>query len=137
MGVWSSEPFGNDTACDWSYELLDGAGFAAIETALDAVLVTEDAYLDADQASEAIAAVEVLAKLLGRGTQADTYTEGVDEWVKANPQRPSPELLQKARRAIGRVHSKDSELMYLWEEGSEADAWKAELEKLLLAISGQ
>ena len=23
MGTWSHEPFGNDDACDWSYELLD------------------------------------------------------------------------------------------------------------------
>jgi Domain of unknown function (DUF4259) len=135
MGTWSPEPFGNDTACDWSYELLDGTDLAAIETALDAVLGTFDAYLDADQACEAIAAVEVLAKLLGRGTQTDSYTEGVDQWVSDNPQRPTPELLQKARRSIGRVRAKDSELLYLWQEGSEADAWTVELEKLLLAIS--
>jgi hypothetical protein len=135
MGAWSHEPFGNDIACDWSYSLLEGKDLLAIKSALDAVLEAEDEYLESDQASEAIAAIEVLAKLIGKGTQTDAYTENVDQWVKDNPQRPSANLLQKARHAIERISSPGSELLELWEEGEEAEAWKASLQQLVVATN--
>jgi len=135
MGAWSHEPFGNDTACDWSYDLLEGKDLSTVEASLDAVLDAQDGYLEADLACEAIAAVEVLAKLLGKATQTDSYTEGVDQWIKDNPLRPNANLLQKAKRAIERIGSPDSELLELWEEAEEADAWKASLQQLLVATS--
>lgn len=135
MGAWSHEPFGNDTACDWSYELLKSTDLSVIEAALDAVLSTGDDYLDADAASEAVAAIEVLAKLLGKGTQADAYTEEVDQWVKSQPQRPTAGLLRKAKQAIERITSPDSELLELWEEGGDAAAWRSSLRQLM-AVTG-
>ena len=133
MGAWSHEPFGNDTACDWSYELLETEDLSAVEAALDEVLEADGGYLEADLGSQAIAAAEVLAKLLGRGTQSDTYTEDIDQWVQDHPQQPNGALLAKAREAIGRIQSPGSELLELWEEGGEASAWKASLQKLLAA----
>lgn len=133
MGAWSHEPFGNDTACDWSYGLLEGRDLSPVEAALDAVLSAD--YVEADQASEAIAAIEVLAKLLGNGTQADTYTEDIDQWVKDNPQRPSPNLLKKAKDVLQRINSPGSELLEQWEEGGEAEAWKSSLQQLVVATS--
>ena len=65
MGAWSHEPFGNDDANDWAYELEDTEDLSHIEAALDVVL-DSDGYLEAPEASCAIAAVEVLAKLLGK-----------------------------------------------------------------------
>jgi hypothetical protein len=38
MGVWSHEPFGNDTACDWGYGLLESDNLSIIEAALDYIL---------------------------------------------------------------------------------------------------
>lgn len=135
MGAWSHEPFGNDTACDWSYGLLKSEDLSTVESALDAVIGSADEYLEADQASEAIAAIEVLAKLLGKGTQSDAYTEDVDQWVKDHSQSPSTTLLQKARQAIKRIQSPESELLELWNEGEDADAWNASLQQLLAATS--
>ena len=135
MGAWSHEPFGNDTACDWGYGLIESEDLSAIESALDAVISAKGEYLEADLASEAIAAIEVLAKLLGKGTQSDSYTEGIDEWVKAHPQKPSPALLQKAKQAIARIQSPESELLELWEDGEESDAFNASLLQLLAAVS--
>jgi len=71
MGTWSHEPFGNDDACDWSYELFDSNDLSSVEAALNSVLNGDD-YLEASTASNAVAAVEVIAKLLGKGTQTDT-----------------------------------------------------------------
>ena len=62
MGAWSHEPFGNDTACDWVYDLLETEDFSLIESALDAVMENGDEYLNSDVASEAIAAIEVIVK---------------------------------------------------------------------------
>eukprot|EP00487_Bulimina_marginata_P012517 TRINITY_DN8854_c0_g1_i1.p1 TRINITY_DN8854_c0_g1~~TRINITY_DN8854_c0_g1_i1.p1 ORF type:complete len:104 (+),score=23.09 TRINITY_DN8854_c0_g1_i1:34-345(+) len=83
MGTWSHESFGNDTANDWAYELEDATDFAVIEAALQVALDEGDEYLDADLAMEAIAAVEVIDKVvLDKGTQSDVYTEKVDQWLE-------------------------------------------------------
>lgn len=134
MGAWSHEPFGNDTACDWGYGLVEATDLSSVEAALDAVIENGEDYLDADLASEAMAAIEVLAKLRGRGTQADAYTEEIDQWVKRHAQEPRTELLAKAKQVIDRIASADSELLELWEEGEGADAWKASLRQLAAAI---
>jgi hypothetical protein len=132
MGTWSHESFGNDTACDWAYELEGITDLSVIESTIDRVLESEDEYLEAPDAEEAIAAIEVIAKLLGNGTQSDSYTERADAWVKENNLRPSAELIQKARNAISKILSENSELAELWEESEE---WKPEISKLLAAIS--
>lgn len=129
MGAWSHEPFGNDTACDWSYGLLEGNDLTPVRTAIRAALDAEE-YLDADVASEAVAAVEVLAKILGRGTQADAYTEEVDAWVARLSEPADPALLDDARRVIDRVLSDPSELRELWDESEDAQVWRESLDRL-------
>jgi glutathione S-transferase len=133
MGAWSHEPFGNDDAGDWAYGLQEADDLLHIEAALDAVLGTEG-YLEADEACCAVAAVEVLAKLLGKGTQSDAYTEKVDEWVKRVRTKPSRQLLEKARAALARVRGEESELKELWHEG-DATEWEASLDSLQAAVS--
>ena len=92
--------------------------------------------LEAPDAEEAIASIEVIAKLLGKGSQSDAYTEGVDAWVKASRHKPGPALLQKARRVLERIMSKDSELLELWEESDDAAAWEASMANLRAAVGG-
>ncbi|HXA46345.1 MAG TPA: DUF4259 domain-containing protein, partial [Burkholderiaceae bacterium] len=65
MGTWSHEPFGNDTANDWAYGLEETKDMSFIESALDRVIEQSGDYLEAPEAEEAIAAIEVIAKLLG------------------------------------------------------------------------
>lgn len=132
MGAWSHEPFGNDTACDWAYELDDATDLSIIESAIDAVLDEELDYIDASDAEEAIAAIEVLAKLLGHGTQTDSYTERADEWVQQVKILPHPELIQKAKTAIGVILSEKSELVELWEDNED---WQTSMAQLLAAIN--
>ena len=134
MGTWSHEPFGNDTAGDWAYGLVESSDLSYIEAALDKVL-RQSGYLEAPDAEEAIAAVEVVAKLLGNGTQSDAYTEEVDTWVASMKQKPSSTLLAKGQRALKRILSGESELLELWSEGDDLERWKASIAALESAIT--
>ncbi|MGH1379210.1 MAG: DUF4259 domain-containing protein [Alphaproteobacteria bacterium] len=114
MGAWSHEPFGNDTACDWAYELKETTDLSLIEDAIETA-AQSSGYLEAYEAEEAIAAIEVMAKLLGRGTQSDAYTEAVDQWILNTKEKPSDALIYKATSAINCILSENSELADLWE----------------------
>jgi hypothetical protein len=132
MGAWSHEPFGNDDACDWAYGLSDTNDLSFIESAINRVLEADD-YIEAPDASEAIAAIEVMAKLLGKGTQMDSYTSEVDAWVSAVSIKPGLELLSKAKNAIDLILADNSELFELWQE-SGSDDWVKSVKKLQIAV---
>lgn len=134
MGAWSHKPFGNDTACDWAYGLDERRDLSLIAEAIQAVLDNGTDYLDSDLASEAVAAAEVLAKMLGRGTQADSYTEAVDIWVKSITAKPSQDLLSKTNGALVRIMGPDSELRELWEESEDFGSWESSIKALQSAL---
>ena len=134
MGAWSHEPFGNDTACDWAYGLEEQRDFSLIAQSIQSVLDNGTDYLDSDLASEAIAAVEVLAKALGRGTQTDAYTDGVDAWLKSISAKPSSDLLSKAKTALTRILGPDSELRELWAESDDFESWESSIKALQSAV---
>ncbi len=134
MGTWSHESFGNDTANDWAYELEDATDFSVIEAALQVALDEGDEYLDADLAMEAIAAVEVIAKRLGKGTQSDVYTEKVDQWLETILEQPSDDLLSLAKRVLERIVADDSELKELWLESDEYELWLGNIQQLKNAL---
>lgn len=131
MGAWSHEPFGNDSACDWAYDLENTSDFSFIDETLQHLVDESEDYIDADTACEAIAAIEVIAKKLGEGTQSDSYTETVDTWVKSISTPPSPELLQKALLVLDLVKLENSELNDLWAETEEDySLWLKNLDQL-------
>ncbi|WP_163831844.1 DUF4259 domain-containing protein [Spartinivicinus ruber] len=132
MGAWSHEPFGNDTSCDWKYDLEEYSDLRFLEQTIDKALSADQDYLEASEGEEAIAAVEVIAKILGRGTQSDAYTADVDNWVKNIGLKPSSELIAKANKVLILVMSDKSELVELWEG---QDKWKRTIEKLTEAIN--
>ncbi|MBQ1495683.1 DUF4259 domain-containing protein [Acinetobacter junii] len=135
MGTWSHESFGNDTANDWAYELEDATDFSVIEAALQVALDEGDEYLDADLAMEAIAAIEVIAKRLGKGTQSDVYTEKVDQWLETISEQPSDGLLSLAKRVLERIVADDSELKELWLESDEYELWLGNIQQLNDALN--
>ena len=134
MGTWSHESFGNDTANDWAYELEDATDFSLIEAALQVALDEGDEYLDADLAMEAIAAVEVIAKRLGKGTQSDVYTEKVDQWLETISEQTSDDVLSLAKRVLERIVADDSELKELWLESDEYELWLGNIQQLKDAL---
>lgn len=135
MGTWSHEPFGNDTASDWAYDLEEQEDFSLVAQAIQSVLDNGADYLDADLAMEAIAAAEVLAKALGRGTQTDAYTEKVDAWLASIKAKPSADLLSKAQIALTRIMGPDSELKELWEESDDFEDWVSSVKTLQSAVA--
>ena len=134
MGAWSHEPFGNDTANDWAYELEETQDWSLVEAAFNTVLAPDANYIESDQGSEAVAAAEVLAQALGKGTQSDAYTEKVETWLKSVDAAPPDELRAKAKAALEKVLSDDSELKELWVESGEPEPWRNSVLALIAAV---
>lgn len=135
MGTWSCESFGNDSACDWAYDLEEGPrDFSFVEKTLSRAMAQDPADIDADTAVEAIAAAETLAKALGRGTRTDAYTERVDRWVAALTVRPDESLIATARHALSKIVAPGSELRELWEESDEFEEWQSAVRRLRSAL---
>ena len=135
MGAWSHEPFDNDTASDWADVLMDATNLSHIEATLDRVLDASGSYLEAPDAEEAVAAVAVLAQLLGRSAPISNAPEGLQAWITGVGVRPSAALLDKARRVVDRVLAEDSELAELWDDSESAADWRASVAALRLAVT--
>jgi hypothetical protein len=130
MGAWSPDNVGNDDAADWALSLAECTDLGLIETTVASVLVPSGEYLEASAACEAIAAVEAVARLLGRWGVRDAYTEPMDAWVERVGLTPSPALVQRAQQALDRILAPQSELRELWEETEQAAEWTAHVTQL-------
>jgi septation ring formation regulator EzrA len=130
MGAWDHTTFGNDDACDWGGDLRSCEDLSLVEETLDTVIDSKDEYLEAPESSQAIAAAEVVARLQGRFGVRNAYTESVDEWVAAHPLTVPTALAQKAHAALDRILVRPSELLELWEESDDFEAWKGTITEL-------
>jgi hypothetical protein len=130
MGAWSVDAFGNDDACDWAYGLEEVKDLSLVEHALDVVLSSGDEYLEAPPASEALAAIEVIARLQGNWGERNSYSEIVDKWVEKTKIQPPLSLIQKALRVIERILADNSELKELWQDSDEYELWLASVQEL-------
>ncbi len=128
MGAWGIGNFDNDTACDWAYELEESSDLSVIQRSIDAVF--DDDYIDGDVGSEAIAAIDTLARLKGKFGVKNSYTETVDRWVLKNKLEPSINLIEKSNKAIKAILGKTSELAELWSDSDEFENWKSEIKLL-------
>ncbi|MFK8052803.1 MAG: DUF4259 domain-containing protein [Woeseiaceae bacterium] len=128
MGAWGHGNFDNDAAGDWGYALEERDDLSFVQETIDAVFA--EAYIDADVACEAIAAIEVVARLKGQSGTSNAYTEAVDNWVKAHPVEVSAELIDQSTRALALLQGESSELAELWAESDDEDAWRQEIDAL-------
>lgn len=135
MGTWSVDPFGNDDAADWAYELEEAEDIEPIQAAIEAVLEAGDEYLEAPDAAIAIAAIDVLGRLMGRAGESSTYTEAIDTWVEKVDIVPEEEVLYQALQALDRIVAENSELRELWEESDDFEAWNASMQSLRSRIA--
>lgn len=131
MGTWAVDAFGNDYAQDWAQDLHETSNLDAVTDTLNTALDTAG-ELDAPFAAEALVAIEVLARLQGKGGPHTDDSASVDEWVEARKPKAKPraDLADKAARALDRVLAADSELRQLWEESEHYAAWLASVEEL-------
>ena len=136
LGAWGPGSFDNDDAVDWLNDLRRSARFRPIETALDAVArMAPNTYVEAPEASAAVAAAEVVAAL--RGRPAVHLPPELREWVGANGGSGLAENLgEVARRALARVEG-NSELRDLWaESGDEGASWRRQIDDLMSRLDG-
>ena len=137
MGTWALDAFGNDYAMDWAQDLHDYKTLELVETTLDNVIDSTQAELEAPFAAEALAALEVIARLLGRPGEDDPATAEVDEWVAACKKKVTPPLLDKARLAFDKIVAETSELRQLWQDSEHFADWQADVADLRQRVLGQ
>jgi hypothetical protein len=131
MGTWGERAFENDTANDWAYDLEDVDDLSLVESALEELEEAEDDDVDQDLACEALAACDVLARLLGKPGYKDGFTENVDNWVASHKIKPPVSLLKRATAAIDRILGEDSELRQVWEKSDDGGKkWRAAVQDL-------
>jgi hypothetical protein len=133
VGTWAVGPFGNDFAQDWAEDLQESKDLYFIEDTLSNVLKAETTeYLEAPFGAEALAAVETLLRLYGRGGVVDEDSARIDEWVTALAAKfkPRPDIVDKARRALVLVLSEASELRELWEDSEHFNEWSASVQDM-------
>ena len=124
MGTWDLGSFGNDTAADWAIGLEEADDLRYVQAALDRVAATGATKpVPSEAAEEAIAAAEVVARLRGQWGEEDSYSAPADNWVRAHPISPPRALIDTAIRALDRLVVPPCELLELWQETAEADAW--------------
>ena len=120
MGAWGAGVFENDDAADWVWELEDDEDGSVIDDALTAVVDTpRGEVVDAGDASNALAAAEIVAAARGRQL-AQLPTEAA-EWIRRNSALVTDAVVDLARRAVTRVAT-SSELRDLWEDAGDP-AW--------------
>lgn len=134
MGTWGIGIFDNDTAADWAYQLEGCTDLSVIDTTLNNALHAD--YLDADYACEALAAIETITRLQRRGGEKYAYSEAVDQWVAENPFEVPQTIIDKALKAIELTLGANSELLELWAETDEFDAWQNEIDELRNRLIG-
>jgi Domain of unknown function (DUF4259) len=133
MGAWDAGSFQNDTALDWVGTLCESGDSEAVRVALTRAREERippqpsligrlllgrrriEPYLEADVASEALAAAEIVAFWLGH---PDSHLpEQLEAWARQHSTSFTPEFVTLARQAVTAIKTK-SELKDLWEEGN-------------------
>jgi hypothetical protein len=123
VGAWGYLPFENDYALDWLDEL-EAGGADVIRGAL---AKTNGGYVGAQEDSIAIAAADITAAC--QGNPSGDLPEHVADWVTANGAELTPEDVELALEAVGRVAGEKSELAELWDDADEPE-WRESLDDL-------
>jgi len=122
---WGVGSFENDEAAEWLAKLDPITSDDLTEIFLHAA--DDPDYLEAPDASVAVAAAEVIAAL-NDSPAADAPRE-IIEWAKRNRQASTPDLKVLAIRALERVR-RNSELKDLWLEADGLNDWIAAIHEL-------
>ena len=131
MGAWGFRVFENDGAMDFAGGVADGGGVEAIEEIFDRVLDVGGEYLEASDAEEALMAAEIVTRIKGKPGAQATYFNEIDGWIAKTRPAASAALADKAKRVVARILGENSEMVELWQESDEFDAWKADVNGLL------
>jgi hypothetical protein len=135
MSVWDIGPFDNDLAMDWVQDLQESNDLYYIEDTLNNVLEEGDTFIPMPFACEALAAIEVLARLQGQpGGEA---VDDVDAWVETARKkfRRRADLVEKSLKVLDLIVSEKSELANEWAQTDEHVAWRGMVEQLRARVA--
>ena len=115
MGTWGPGIFDNDKAADWALGVAESTDISLVEATIEKALEESNEYLNASIAMEALAAIEVVARLAGNWGERNEHTSPADKWVEANTFEISDSLLDNCKIAIDRIIGSNSELNDNWQ----------------------
>ncbi len=78
MGAWDHTIFGNDTSCDWAFDLEKSQNLTFIAQTIEKVIEEGDCF-DASDCEEALAAIDTIVRLRGHFYIQDAYTKPIDQ----------------------------------------------------------
>ena len=132
MGAWGSGSFENDDASDWVWELEDDNDASVLIEALSDVVDVDPDEVEAPEASNALAAAEIVAAARGRhGVELPGEARA---WIGRNAQLVDNRIVALATAAVEKI-SIDSELKDLWDEAGDA-TWSVVVADLLERLRG-
>ena len=139
MSLWGPQPFDNDDAADLSNEISASPSLTSVENALIEVShPSHVGYVDITDCCNAIAAAEVLARLVEKNDDADMLDPAVWSCLRADLERLEPGgirlLLTHAMAAVNRVlhDAEDSELaQVIREDALLSSEWNRQTTELL------
>jgi Domain of unknown function (DUF4259) len=131
-GVWDVGPLDNDDALDFLGDLEDAGDAAA---GLRDALRLPDRYVEVPDGSVAATAATVIA-IARRGRVSGVAPE-LAERISALglSDQDAAALAPTALAALDRLVGKESELVELYDEAEETEAWRATLEPVRAALS--
>ncbi|MBT9394159.1 DUF4259 domain-containing protein [Hymenobacter sp. NST-14] len=127
MGAWGYYNFDNDLAADFAEDFKAEPSAELLAQALAAVTAGE--YLDGDLGSEALAAAEIVAAILGK--PARNFPNDLLGIIPRLTLAHVEPLRRPAQQAVLGVLGEESELRELWEESDEFENWEAQQRQLL------
>jgi len=127
MGTWSTNPFGNDSALDWAFQLESCTDSSFITNTIDNV-AADCSEPDVRECTEFIAAAAVV------NSSGKNPVKGlplnVKQWVLENGYYPTIECVNKTVTGLEIVLD-DSELAQLWQESASHSTWVKNTNQLL------
>ena len=136
MGTWGPDIFDNDKAADWVFDVAKSTDMSLVEATVGKVVTASDEYLNANIAIEALAAIEVVARLKGKWGIKCAHSEAADKWVEENKFDVSSDLIDSCKNAIDRIMGNNSELIDNWQNNAEYyEQWKQGVADLKKRIS--
>lgn len=135
MGTWDANNFGNDGACDFASDIIEGDKSLIKDAIIKIVELDNENYLEAPDCENALAAIEFIATF--KGNAPADLPEEAEDWIKKNDLLnfktgffgKQIDIVDLSKKAIDRILN-NSEMKELWEESGEFEEWKKILENL-------
>lgn len=125
-GAWGEGSFENDDALDWTSECAHSSGAKMVHATLNSAVKAK--YLEAPEASAAVAAAEVIAA--AKGKPSAKLPKELEAWLGRQSKTALANLAPLARQVLKKVlDPKSSELRQLWSEGKK-NHWESSITEL-------